>query len=143
MKFAAVTGIPCLIVAGLMTLALTNYFVKKTATPKFDMSPGERAAKMLPKMDNVKLDTNRDVDVIEVHIDRSKGIALAGTVMNNTSHSIETAEIIFDLTDAAGSQLGGVSQRIENLAPQIRHTFRLPIEQTDAALVLVREVRTH
>ena len=47
MKFAAVTGIPCLIVAGLMTLALTNYFVKKTATPKFDMSPGERAAKML------------------------------------------------------------------------------------------------
>jgi hypothetical protein len=142
---AAVIATPCLIVAGFIVLALNRYFVKTTPVPKMDMAPGEIAAiaaKMLPNMDHVKLDTNRDVDVLEVHVDHSKGLALTGTVMNNTSHRIETAEIIFDLTDATGSQLGGVSQRVENLAPQARQTFRLPIEQRDASFVLVREVRT-
>jgi hypothetical protein len=107
-----------------------------------DMTPGELAAKMLPNMDHVKLDTNRDVDVLEVHIDRSKGMALTGTVVNNTSRQIPNAEIIFDLTDASGSQLGGVSQRMENLVPQVRQSFRLPIQTSGANYVLVREVRT-
>lgn len=144
-RFAVVIGTPCVIVASLMALALSDYFVKKTAEPKLDPSPAERAAmaaKMLPNMDNVKLDTNRDVDVMEVHIDRTKGIALMGTVMNNTTHEIHSAEIVFDLTDSYGSQLGGVSQQLENLAPQIRQNFRLPIEQSSARFVLVREVNT-
>jgi hypothetical protein len=141
-RTAAALGIPCLFVAGGITWALTNHFTKKVPVPKMDMSPGELAAKMLPNMGNVKLDTNRDVDVMEVHIDHSKGIAVMGTVMNNTTRQIASAEIIFDLTDATGSQLGGVSQRIENLPPQIRHIFRLPIEQSNARFVLVREVRT-
>ncbi len=142
LRVVAVIGTPCLVVAGLMALALTNYFVKKTPVPKLDMSPGELAAKMLPNMDHIKLDTNRDVDVMEVHVDHTKGAALTGTVMNNTNHEIQTAEIIFDLTDSTGSQLGGVSQKLENLAPQIRQNFRLPIEQTNARFVLVREVKT-
>jgi hypothetical protein len=93
-------------------------------------------------MDHIKLDTNRDVDVMEVHVDHSKGTVLTGTVMNNTTHQIESAEIVFDLTDSTGSQLGGVSQRLENLSPKIRQNFRLPIEQSTAISVVVREVKT-
>jgi hypothetical protein len=132
-----------LIVAGLIALALSNYFVKKTVMPRLDLSPAEIAAKMLPNLDHVNLDTNRDVDVLEVHVDHTKGTVLAGTVMNNTGHQIHTAEIVFDLTDETGTQLGGVSQRLENLPPRIHQDFRLPIEQSNASYALVREVRTH
>jgi hypothetical protein len=97
---------------------------------------------MLPNMDQVKLDTNRDVDIMEVHVDSTKGTAVMGTVMNNTTHAIHSAEIVFDLTDSTGTQLGGVSQRLENLAPKIRQDFRLPIVQSTASFVLVREVKT-
>jgi len=37
-------------------LALSNYFVKKTVMPMLDLSPAEVAAKMLPNLDNVKID---------------------------------------------------------------------------------------
>ncbi len=139
---AAIIAVPCLIAFLPIGLALNRHYTKKIEVPKLDMSPAEIAAKMLPNMDNVKLDTNRDVDVMEVHIDRSQGVALMGTVMNNTAHPIQTAEIVFDLTDSSGSQLGGVSERVENLAPQVRQKFRLPIDQSTASFVLVREVRT-
>jgi len=140
-RAALVIGAPCLIVAGLMALALSNHFVKKTVMPK-DLSPAEVAARMLPNLDHIKLDTNRDVDVMEVHVDRTKGTAVMGTVMNNTTHEIHSAEIVFDLTDSTGTQLGGVSQKMENLAPRIRRDFRLQIAQNTASLVLVREVKT-
>jgi hypothetical protein len=141
-RVVVVIGTPCVIVGSLMAMALTNYFVKKTVVPKLDPSPAEIAAKMLPNMDHIKLDTNRDVNILEVHVDHSKGTVLAGTIMNNTTHEIHTAEIVFDLTDSSGTQLGGVSQRIENLPPQIHQTFRLPIEQSDASFAFVREVKT-
>jgi hypothetical protein len=138
-------GVPCFVAAGLIALGLNSYFVKKAPTPKYDLSLAERAAaaaKMLPDIDHIKVDTNRDVDVMEVHIDSTGGTALLGTVKNNTAHEIRAADIVFDLTDSKGSQLGGVSQRLENLAPQTRVNFRLPIEQNNAKFALVREVRT-
>lgn len=140
-----VIGIPCLIVVGLVALATSSYFVKKTAMPNLDLSPAElaaAAAKMLPDIDHIKVNTNRDVDVMEVRIDRGAGTSLMGTVKNNTAHEIRTADIVFDLTDSSGSQLGGVRQRLENLAPLTRVNFRLPIEQNNASYALVREVKT-
>ncbi|MBZ5620630.1 MAG: FxLYD domain-containing protein [Acidobacteriia bacterium] len=131
-----------MMVAALMALSLGSYFVRKKPAPKREPTPAELAARMLPDMSNVKIETNRDVDVMEVHIDRSGAAALTGTVRNNTNHEIRTAEIVFDLTDSSGSQLGGVSQRLENLVPQKSLNFRLPIDQQDARFVLVREVRT-
>jgi len=75
-----------------MALALSNHFVKKTVMPRLDLPPAEVAAKMLPNLDHVKLDTNRDVDVMEVHVDRTKGTVVMGTVMNNTAHQIHSAD---------------------------------------------------
>ena len=145
LRFATVVAVPCLVVGGLMTMALSNYWLKKTPEPTAPTPAdlAKMAARMLPNMETIKLDTNKDVDVIDVHIDHSRGVALAGTVLNNTKHSIPNAEIVFDLTDESGSQLGGVSTRIENLAAQIRQEFRLPIEQSSAKYALVREIRTH
>ena len=59
-----------------------------------------------------------------------------------TGHPLETAEIVFDLSDAFGSHLGGVTQRLENLEPQKRQQFRMAIDQKDARFAIVSEVRT-
>ena len=126
-----------------MVLVLNNQVAKKTPVARPEPTPAEIAAKMLPNMAEVKVETNRDLDIVEVHVDRSQGVAVVGTVLNNTTHAISTAEIVFDLTDSVGSQLGGVSQKLENLRPQIRQSFRMPIEQQEARFALVREVRTH
>jgi hypothetical protein len=141
-RVAVVVGVPCLIVGSVIAMVLSRYVVKAPPPDKPAMSPAEIAAKMLPNIDRVKIDTNRDLDVMEVHVDHTKGTAVTGTVMNNTTHEIQSAEIVFDLTDSTGSQLGGVSQRIEHLAPQIRQAFRLPVEQSTAMYALVREVKT-
>lgn len=140
MKFGLVLGVPCLIVVS--ALVLNNYFVKKAPDAKPSLTPAEIASRMLPNLDRVQVETNRDVDVMEVHIDRNKGTAVTGTIMNNTSHQIHNTEIVFDLTDATGSQLGGVVQRIENLPPKLRQSFRLPVAQTAASFALVREIKT-
>jgi hypothetical protein len=141
-RFAAAIGVPCLAVVTVMTLALSNYFVKKGPGPKPEPTARERAESILPNLGDIRVNTNRDVDVMELRIDRTSGIALLGTAMNNTAHEIQTAELVFDLVDSSGSQLGGVSQRLEKLAPQTRLDFRLPILQKTAQFALVREVRT-
>jgi hypothetical protein len=67
---------------------------------------------------------------------------LVGTVKNNTDRLIRTTEIVLNLTDATGSQLGAVSARVDNLAPNATANFQIPIVQTDAAFALVREIQT-
>ena len=139
--FAAVIGIPCLVVAALMVAAMTNVFQRKPVAAQIDPTPAETAAKMLPDVNQIKVDTNHDLEVIEVHVDRSGKPAVAGAVRNNTNHMIHDAEIVFDLSDINGSQLGGVKQELRNIMPHLRTDFRLPVAQANAVFVLVREVK--
>ena len=141
-RIAILFGVPGLVVACVMVLALSNHFAKKPSLPPPPPTPGETVAKLLPNLDNVRIDIDRDVEVTELRIDRSGATALMGTVQNNTTHQIHSAEIVFDLTDGSGSQLGGVSQKLDDVAPKARVNFRLPIEQKNARLVLIREIHT-
>jgi hypothetical protein len=88
------------------------------------------------------IEVNKDVQVLEAHVELEGGSKLTGTARNNTDHLIHTAEIVFNLTDQSGSQVGAVSAQVENLAPNATVRFQVPIEQTNAAFALVREVRT-
>jgi len=67
---------------------------------------------------------------------------VVGTIKNNTGRLIHTTEIVLNLADTMGSQLGAVSARVDNLAPNATASFQIPIEQTEAVIVLVREVST-
>ena len=143
MKLGLAIAVPCLIVVGVTALGLSHFFQAKGPGPAPEPSAAELAAKLLPDLDKtIKIEVNKDVQVLDAHVEREGGMKVAGTVKNNTDRLIHTTEIVLNLTDKTGSQLGAVSAQVDNLAPNATVKFQIPIEQTDAAFALVREVRT-
>jgi hypothetical protein len=142
-KVALTIAVPCLIVVGVTALGLSHFFQAKGPGPAAEISGAELAKKLLPNMDTtVKVEVNKDVQVLDAHVEREGGMKVVGTVKNNTDRLIRTTQIVLNLTDRTGSQLGAVSARVDNLAPNATGSFQIPIEQTDAAFTLVREVQT-
>jgi hypothetical protein len=136
-------AVPCLILAGVTALGLSHFFQAKLPGPAPEPSAAVLAAKLLPNVDKtLKIEVNQDVQVLEAHVELEGGAKLTGTARNNTDHLIHTAKIVFNLTDQGGSQVGAVSAQVENLAPNATVRFQVPIEQTNAAFALVREVQT-
>jgi hypothetical protein len=135
--------IPCLFIVGLVALALSkDYFGPPAAAPRKELSAGELARKTLPNIArDIKIESNKDLEVLQVRVDRS-ALKVTGTVRNNTAHHLAVADVVFNLTNASGSQVGAVIGHIENLAPKTTKDFQFPIKQQDAAFVLVREMST-
>jgi hypothetical protein len=135
--------VPCLIAVGVTALGLSHIFHANGAGPSAEPSGAELASKLLPNFNkNLRIEVNKDVQVVEAYVAHEGGSKVAGTVKNNTDHLIHTAEIVFSLTDRIGSRLGDVSAQVDNLAPNATAKFQLAIEQKDAAFALVREVQT-
>jgi len=142
-KVALTIAVPCLIVVGVTALGLSHFFQAKGPGPAAEISGAELAKKLLPNMDtSIKIEVNKDVQVLDAHVEREGGMKVVGTVKNNTDRLIHTAEIVLNLTDTMGSQLGAVSARVDNLAPNATVNFQTPIEQTEAAFALVRDIQT-
>jgi hypothetical protein len=142
-KLGLAIGVPCVIVVGGILLGLSNIFPANDAGPAAEPSAAELAAKLLPNVDKtIKIEVNKEVQVVDAHIEREGGMKVAGTVKNNTDRLIHTTEIILNLTDQTGSHLGAVSAHVDDLAPNATVKFQLPIEQKDASFALVREVHT-
>ncbi len=133
-------GVPCLILAVWIGNALTS---EKTTRPPNDPTPQEIAAKMLPlNLGKDRVDTNKDVTVTEIRLEHNKqGDAVSAIIRNKTGHEIRSADIVFDLTDGAGSGIGGVRGRVEAIPAGGTKTMKVPIEQRNAAFVLVREIQ--
>jgi hypothetical protein len=141
---ALIIGIPCLLLAVGIGLAVTGYFDKPVplVSSQPNLTPEQVAAKMLPNLEkDIKIDQNHDIEVADVHIEQSGGTKVAGTVRNTTGHVIQDAELFFDLTDAAGSRLGAVTTRIPRIDAKSSAPFSFPVQQKSAAFALVREVR--
>jgi hypothetical protein len=142
-KLGVAIAVPCLILAGGVLLLLSNFFQANDTGPTAEMSPAEMAAKLLPNVDKtITIEVNKDVQVLDVHVEREGGMKVAGTAKNNTNRLIHTAAIILNLTDKSGSHLGAVSAQVNDLAPNATVKFQIPIEQKDAAFALVREIQT-
>jgi hypothetical protein len=145
-KIAAwsVVAVPCLLLIGVVALALSrNYFdPPDTPAPK-EMTPEEVSRKILPNIaKDIRIDTNRDVEVVEVHVEHGSQPKVVGSVRNNSATNIAVVDVVFNLTDTSGSQVGAVNAHIEQLAPKAVKTFQFPIRQQKAAFALVREVGT-
>ena len=109
---------------------LSHFFQANGPGPAPEPSAAELAAKLLPNVDKtIKIEVNKDVQVLDAHIEHEGGMKVAGTVKNNTDRVIHTTEIILNLTDKMGSHLGAVSAQVDNLAPNATVKFQLPIEQ--------------
>jgi len=135
-------GIPLALLAGGMAWLFESGRLAP-GPPKYELTPAQVAQQSrFPDLRDVRVETNRDVEVLEVSIDRSGPIAVAGVIRNNTSHTIHSVEISLNVADAAGSQLSRQSAQVRNLAPQSLTRFRMPIPNPTATQAIVREIRT-
>jgi hypothetical protein len=135
-------AIPAALVLGAAILGV-DFYASKNVKPVKELTPAEIAAKILPNFNkNFDLETNRDLEVVEVHFEHTASSLLVGNLQNKTDHTIHEAVVVFDLTDARGSQLGGVTVTETNLAPGRVREFKQPIVQSTATYALVRDVHT-
>jgi hypothetical protein len=141
-KSAAIIAIPCILVAAFVGLAAGGYFKKKVPLQAPELTAAEIAAKSLPNFSAIKLDSNKDVEVLEIAVDHRSGTAIVATVKNHTSRTLHNIEIVVDLTDSSGSQLGGVSMPMSDLPPNGGAKLRFPITNNSAALAIIREIRS-
>src|SRR5450432_823103 len=127
----AVVAVPCLLIMGVVALALSrNYFDSPEAPAPKEMTAEEVSQKVLPNIaKNIQIDTNRDVEVVEVHVEHGAELKLMGSVRNNSAKNFAAVEVVCNLTDSTGSELGAVSGHIENLAPKSVKAFQIPIQQ--------------
>ena len=137
----ALIVIPCLVLFIAIGIALSTLLDPPDVQPVKELTAKEVAAKMLPNMDkDIKLNSNPDVQVVEVTVSHTGGTHLVGVVKNMTAHPIAAIDLIIDLTNGTGSQVGAVKGTVEKLAPSSTKDFQFPIKQNDATFALVREI---
>jgi len=141
LKSWLVIAVPVLILVGGIGISLA-YLNPPEATRANEPTPAEVASKMLPNLKDLKIEGASDLEVVEVGIDRSKGVRMVGSVRNKSVHTIATALLSCELTDASGTQLGSVTVHLEDIPASSVKTFELPVQQTDANFVLIREILT-
>jgi hypothetical protein len=128
------------IVAGLVAIKM---LAPKTTKDPRALTNAELRAKVLPEFNKeITLESNKDLEVTEVHFEHADGNFIMGNIRNKTDRRIVQAVVIFDLADHLNSGIGGVTVTETNLAPGASRTFRQSIEQAGATYALVREVDT-
>ena len=136
--FRLAVPLAALIAAGIAAIAI---FAPKHRIAARQPSAAEVAARSLPAFDKeIQIDSNRDLQVMEVYFERPG--SMAGSLKNVTNRELGEAVVVFDLADQNRSLLGGVTLTQTKLAPGAVRSFKLPVEQTSAMFALVREIRT-
>ena len=130
-----------LLVAGVMAVIVLS--VPKTPKQPKELTKAEIAAIVLPNFNpNIKLDSNKALEVVEVHFEHAASDLIMGNFRNKSDQPINQAVVVFDLTDASGSQIGGITITEANVQPGATRQFHQAIDQPNAKYAVVREVRT-
>ena len=141
LKSWSLIAIPCLVLVLGVSVVLTNLVDSPPATPLKQPTSAEITAKLLPNLNqDFKLKPASDVQVVEIRV---VGSRLVGVLKNTSAREIAAAELVVDLTNAAGSQVGAVSGKVEKIPALGTKDFQIPITQRDAAFGMVRDVRSH
>jgi hypothetical protein len=91
----------------------------------------------------LKVDKNKDLEVVAMDFNKNKDPKeITGVLRNLTDRRLTDCEVSFDITTAAGGQLGGVATTVHNLPPHGSVHFRIVVPQKDAGFAMVRELRT-
>ncbi|MCU1235954.1 MAG: hypothetical protein JWP63_3921 [Candidatus Solibacter sp.] len=137
----ALVAVPCLLLVIGIGYTLSSLMDPPEAKPQKEMTAKEVASKLLPNVDpNLKLASNPDIQVVEIAVHHDAGSRLVGAIRNTATHDVAAVELVVDLTDVTGSQVGGVSGTILKVPANSDKSFSIPIKQKDAAFALVREI---
>ncbi|MEO8596741.1 MAG: FxLYD domain-containing protein [Candidatus Solibacter sp.] len=140
MRAWSLIAIPCLILA--IGIGVTLYVLEPPeAEPVKQFTAAEIAAKVLPNMDKqIRLTPPSAIQVLEITVSESH---VKGVVQNMTNRDIAGADLVIELTNATGSQVGAVNTSLDKIPASGRREFTLPIKQRDATFALIREMVTH
>jgi hypothetical protein len=137
LKSWSLIAIPCVVLA-LGIVILSRSLNPPAPKPVKPLTAAEITAKLLPNLDQaIQLPPATDVQVIEIKVEGSR---LVGVVKNTTRREIAVTELVIDLTNAAGSQVGAVNAIVEKIPPSGSKDFQIAIQQRDAAFALIRNV---
>jgi hypothetical protein len=137
LKSWSLIAIPCVVLA-LGIVILSRSLQPPAPKPVKPLTAAEITAKLLPNLDqDIQLPPATDVQVIEIKVEGSR---LVGVVKNTTRREIAVTELVIDLTNAAGSQVGAVNGIVEKIPPSGTKDFQIAIQQRDAAFALIRNV---
>lgn len=136
----SVVAVPLVILVGGAVLVFLTIGNRHDAKEAKDLSPAESAAKLLPNLNDIKIESSSSVDVVEVRVDKSAGVRVVGTVRNKSNHPIASADVTCQVTDANSTQLTSIVFHVENIAPGATKDFSVPLTQQDAAYVLVSDI---
>jgi len=128
------------------TLFPTNFgatlYILEPAEQKPIAQPtaAEVSTKILPNVDkDYKIPPANDLQVAEITVSSAR---VSGILQNTGKREISSAELVIDLTNATGSQLGAVSITVEKIPASGRRDFSRNIKQRDATYALIREITT-
>jgi hypothetical protein len=140
-RFGFIVGVPCIVLISAVGLAVMHFLPHQPSTLT-EPTPAEIVAKLLPDLDkNLKIRANADAELNEVRIVPGEAPRISGMLTNKTARVI-SIEFVLDLTDANGSRIGAVAERVENIPPRSAAPFDFVLNQPGAAFALVREIRT-
>ena len=140
LRFWSLLAIPCVLVLGI-AFKLSRSLNPPEAKPVKEPTAAEITAKLLPNMDkDFHLAPSTDVQVEEIRVEGSR---LVGVVKNTTTKEIGVTELVIDLTNSAGSQVGAVNGIVEKIPPLGTKEFQIAIKQRNAAFALIRQVISH
>src|SRR5215471_15253510 len=107
MRSWVIIGLPCLILAAGIGLALSNLLDPPRAKEIAEPTSKEVAAGILPNLNpDLKLRQNNEIEVVEVRVEQDGSSKLIGVVRNMTNHEVPIARLVIDLTDGNSSQVG-------------------------------------
>jgi hypothetical protein len=143
LKSWSLVGVPLLVLMAGIGIALSTILTPPAGTREKEPTPAEVASKILPNMDkDLQIASNKELELAEIHVQKTgDGAKLIG-VIRNRSNRVLGAEIIFDLTDSGGSQVGSVSSFVEKVPAGQTKPFETPVKQGGTAFALVREIIT-
>ena len=141
LRDASKIGVPVAVLLGLLAAVLLGALnrEKPVAPPPEGLSSAEVAQKMLPSLaKDVQVEGQHDLDVEDLRVASGH---VSGVAKNNTDRAIPKVELVFNLTDKAGSLRGAVSTQLANIAPKSSVPFQFNVAQGEAIYAIVREVR--
>jgi hypothetical protein len=140
-RIGILIAVPILALGALVGLALSDRLPARHRPPPATPTAAQ-IARAYPDLGKpIQVGAAKDVEVIEVSVEPTDPPVVAGLVRNKSDRAHTQVTLILELMDKRGSQLGAVSTTIEKLEGGGKKTFRFPVSQAGARVVIVREVR--
>jgi len=132
-----VFGLPALLVG--VGIWFYTSRLRPSGPPPRELTKAEIAAKLLPELKDLKVDSVHDVDLLNLRVEKSPMMA-KGAVRNRTNRQLRNVDVMLAMLDRGGSLRGSVTARITNIAPGETTPFSVPLADPKVASLLLREI---